>query len=81
MSKGNPIVRVRFPPEVDWLDATCRRLAVTSPFRKPPDRSELVRRAVREMRAHMERSRKPRKRKAEADDGDRTADDDGAERP
>lgn len=63
MGKGNKIVPVRMPAELlQTIDAACKRL-VTSSRHAPPDRSEFVRRAVRNELDHMERSRTWRRRK------------------
>ena len=62
MSKGNPNVIVRFPRYLlAQVDETCHRLNVTSAA-SPPDRSEFIRKAVREKLDHYRRSAAPRRR-------------------
>ena len=60
MSKGSTIVPVRIPADLlAEVDATCTRLVATSAC-EPPDRSQFIRRAIREKLDHYRRSRRRR---------------------
>lgn len=62
MSKGSPIIPIRFPQQLlAAVDAAVARLPSTSRA-EPPDRSEFVRRACREKIDHYRRSARPRRR-------------------